>query len=639
VNSPAATRRVFWAAVWLAAVLVGIKAYYLGASPRDWSGPSEFLRALAAISYRDALFAAMAWTAGRGALVACGSRRLWRSLTSVSFVAIAALAGIYAVVSVLVFGVFGGFPTYSLLALVGDVRMLSSSVAARMTPPVVATLIVLPLAYTLLVEAFTRSVRPDAPRRRIGGAIVFGSLAVWLAVGMSAFSADWSTRHDRRVADNPHWVLASSWWDVLTSDGTVRLTDRFPADLLKDFDPIRGNRTMRAGRPPNVIVIVLESVAARWTSLNGGPYDSTPVLARESARALVVQNFYAHVGRSSNSLAAMFVSAYPKLGFRDITEEYPDLPGTSLASLFRDRGYRTAFVTPSDLGWANWSAFLAQRGFGELKDIHQIACSAPISSWGVEDRCMVDSMIEFIGESRQHPFFLVGWTTQTHHPYEPTPGLPVVEMQREPVPDQWELDRYLNVLHDTDRHLGRLFDTLRRLRLDQDTLVVVVGDHGQAFGYPHDTYVQGRTMYEEDVHVPLMLWYPRLYKKGARSQVVGSHVDLAPTIADLTGLQPAPEWQGRSLFEPDRAQRAYFYVAEEQFTLGLREGPWKYIVNLREGFDELYNLDRDPDEQQNLAAAERERAALMRQRLAAWTEANRRQYDAASQPLRTAAFR
>jgi arylsulfatase A-like enzyme len=229
----------------------------------------------------------------------------------------------------------------------------------------------------------------------------------------------------------------------------------------------------------------------------------------------------------------------------------------------------------------------------------------------------------------------MGWTTQTHHPYEPTPGVPVIQMLHEPVPDQWELDRYLNVLHETDRHLGRLFDTLRRLRLDQDTLVVVVGDHGQAFGYPHNTYIQGRTLYEEDVHVPLMMWYPRVYKAPARSNVVGTHVDLAPTIAELVGMPPAPDWQGRSLFDGTRTQRAYFYVADDQFTLGLREGPWKYIINLREGADELYNLEQDPDEQNNLAANESTRTARMRERLAAWTEANRRQYEGAAELLRT----
>ena len=52
----------------------------------------------------------------------------------------------------------------------------------------------------------------------------------------------------------------------------------------------------------------------------------------------------------------------------------------------------------------------------------------------------------------------------------------------------------LNVVHETDRHLARIFEAVRRAGLEQDTLIVVTGDHGQAFGYPHDTYVQGRTV-------------------------------------------------------------------------------------------------------------------------------------------------
>ena len=90
-------------------------------------------------------------------------------------------------------------------------------------------------------------------------------------------------------------------------------------------------------------------------------------------------------------------------------------------------------------------------------------------------------------------------------------------------------------------------------------------------------------MYEEDVHVPLMFWFPRLYRQPTRTSAVGSHIDLAPTIAELAGVPPAPDWQGRSLFDRTRAPRAYFYVAEDHFTLGLREDNWKYIFTLREG--------------------------------------------------------
>ena len=171
------------------------------------------------------------------------------------------------------------------------------------------------------------------------------------------------------------------------------------------------------------------------------------------------------------------------------------------------------------------------------------------------------------------------------------------------MPDQYELERYLNVLHETDRHLGRLFDTVRRLKLDQDTLIVVMGDHGQAFGYPHNTYIQGRTMYEEDVHVPLMFWFPRRYQMATRSNDGGRPGRPRPDDRRARRGAAGAGLAGTEPLRTTRSSRAYFYVAEDHFTLGLREGNWKYIFALREGVEELYDLDKDPDEQHNLAKA------------------------------------
>ena len=438
-------------------------------------------------------------------------------------------------------------------------------------------------------------------------------------------------------------MFIASWWEAANGDNRARLTEPFlDADLL-DFAPFGarvrprpsvilsrtvGGRRARtpAVRPPNVILVVLESVAARWTSLHGNAYQTTPSLAAETDRAMAFDSFYSHIGRSSNALGAILLSAYPKIGFRDLTEEYPQVPGTSLATLFRARGYSTAFITPSDLTWAGWNGFLGDRGFQSVRDFHRLACPTPLSSWGVEDRCMVDDILDFMDRETGHPFFVIAWSQQTHHPYEPTPGVPFLDLLREPTPDDYELERYLNVLHETDHHLGRLFDGIRRAGLDQDTVVIVTGDHGQAFGYPHDSYIQGRTIYEEDVHVPLVLWFPRLYRSAARSKVVGSHVDLAPTIADIVGLPAAPDWQGRSLLDADRPPRAYFYVAEDEFKLGVRENGWKYILDLRGGIEELYELERDPTEQRNVVTEQPRLSRRLRQRLAAWTEANHRQY-------------
>ena len=631
------TRRLLWAAAWLAIVFVALKGLYLGVpAARTVHALLDYLRDLAAVSFVDVWFAAGVWFSARMALWLVRKRpAASRAVVGVTLT-LGAVSCLYALASVYFFGVFGGFLTYPLLALVGDVRMLRSSVAAQVTPGTLAGLVVVPILYLVLAAGTTRllSAAPSSWRRR---SVALAILGAWTIFGQQSFARDWTTRRDRQVAANAQWTFAASWWQAITGQGAVRMAERFaPADLT-DFEPhqrgpltLRGAREARliaARRPPNVILIVLESVSARWTSLNGGAYDATPNLKAEAARGLVFQNAYAHIGRSSNSLGSILLSAFPKLDFRDLTEEYPRMPGTSLAEVFRGRGYRTAFLTPSDFDWAGWNTFLDRRGFGELIDHHGLPCPTLLSSWGVEDRCVVDGMIRFIEKDPARPFFLMAWTQQTHHPYEPSPGVPLIEFAREPVTDAYDLNRYLNVLHETDHHLERLFETIRRAGLADDTLIVVTGDHGQAFGEPHDTYMQGRTVYEEDVNVPLMFWYPRLYRSAARSSAIGSHVDLAPTIADLVGIPAPPDWQGRSLFDPGHPPRAYFYVAEDHFTLGVREENWTYIFDLREGTEELYDLSTDPTEQRNIAASQPERCARLRQRLAAWTDANRRQYD------------
>ena len=82
---------------------------------------------------------------------------------------------------------------------------------------------------------------------------------------------------------------------------------------------------------------------------------------------------------------------------------------------------------------------------------------------------------------------------------------------------------------------------------------------------------------------------------------VGSHVDLAPTIAELIGVPAAPDWIGRSLFDDRHPHRAYFYVAEDHFGLAVRGELEVPVYSVRDGRDELSDLDADPLEQHNVA--------------------------------------
>jgi len=230
---------LFWAAVWLALVLVGVKAYYLGA--RGDLTTVELLanlRSLAAISYHDVAFAFVAWAVARAALFLSASRT-WAGRGVVSaFILFATLSCLYAIASIIAFGVLGGFLTYALLQMIGNVRMLSSSIVVYLSRRVELGLVTVPLTYIGLVWLSTR-MRPLARGPRwIRAAAALTMLIIWALVGHRTYISEWATHYDWRIADNAPWVLASSWWRAMRADRTVRLTERFTPEDMADFEPV-----------------------------------------------------------------------------------------------------------------------------------------------------------------------------------------------------------------------------------------------------------------------------------------------------------------------------------------------------------------------------------------------------------------
>ena len=161
-------RRLFWAAVWLAMVLLALKAYYLGAPQAPTVHAAwDYICDLAAISFIDVLYAALLWAAGAAALRLAG-RRPWTRLVIVAAVdAVAATSCLYALASVLFFNIFGGFLTYPLLSLVGDVHMIRSSVEAQVSAGILTALVVLPLGVPD-VGGCDDAVVPGQPRTTLG---------------------------------------------------------------------------------------------------------------------------------------------------------------------------------------------------------------------------------------------------------------------------------------------------------------------------------------------------------------------------------------------------------------------------------------------------------------------------------------
>ena len=166
--------------------------------------------------------------------------------------------------------------------------------------------------------------------------------------------------------------------------------------------------------------------------------------------------------------------------------------------------------------------------------------------------------------------------------------------------------------------MGRLLRWLENQNLIDSTLVVIVGDHGEAFGR-HGHFVHATNIYEEGVHVPLIFINPVLFS-GEEYSTIGGLIDIAPTILDILDLQLPQKWQGSSLFSNNRVNRVYFFTAWSNYLFGFRQDNIKFIFDASNNKYEIYDLYKDPQETHNLTEQQPDFVKEGTQRLAAWVQ-------------------
>ena len=176
---------------------------------------------------------------------------------------------------------------------------------------------------------------------------------------------------------------------------------------------------------------------------------------------------------------------------------------------------------------------------------------------------------------------------------------------------------YLALIAHIDNQLARLFDALTDAGISQNTLVVFISDHGEMLG--EHGYFGKCVMYEGSVRVPWLLKWPGRLPEGVVLSEPVAGVDLMPTLLDLAGVALSATVHGRSLASDIRTGREprpkpvlaeiasfpgiYDKDSDDQelaYTVMVRDGQWKYIRH-RNALDELYDLNRDPEEMKNLA--------------------------------------
>jgi arylsulfatase A-like enzyme len=391
------------------------------------------------------------------------------------------------------------------------------------------------------------------------------------------------------------------------------------ADSLKYKEKNRKNTLGEFTGIKNVIMVVLESTPANVVAPYDKKYKATPNIEGLLNNAIVFDHVYAHAPATNKTMFSVLCSSFPWLSYNSETQEFPGISIPSMASVLKKKGYRTAFFNSGDNRFQSAGEFLSAHDFETIKDYSNVNCNRKFreeqKGWdalnGLDDACTANELIEWIHSENKKPFFGVIWTYQTHYPY-----FCGDEMQNFNDYNK-ELNKYLNAVKHSDEIVGRIVGSLKASGHFDSTLVVIIGDHGEAFG-THDQKTHASKIYEENIHIPCLFINPAF--KSKRLPNAGGVADIAPTVLSVLNVEPAEQWQGVSLFERKYSDRTYFFCPWSDYLFGFREGKMKYIFNATKNSSELYDLEKDPLETRNLAAGSNTNISVYQQKLAAWVQ-------------------
>lgn len=379
---------------------------------------------------------------------------------------------------------------------------------------------------------------------------------------------------------------------------------------------LRRDKKIQAG-DLNLLVITLDTTRADHLGAYGYSKADTPNLDFLAHNGIMFEQCYTPVPLTLPAHCSLFTGRYPlSLNVRDNGIYILGNGETTLAEKMKEKDFHTFAVIAAFV-------LLSKFGIGQGFDIYDDSLNSHkmynnyTSEISASD--VYRKFLQWFEANYQRRFFAWIHLYDPHAPYSPP------KKYAEKFADTLE-GRYAGEIAYTDSCVGNIVKMLKTRNILDNTLIVVVGDHGEAFG-EHQEYGHGFFCYEEALKVPLIFYNPSLFLEAHRIPDRVNLIDIMPTLLDLYGLTPPPGIQGRSFSrllsgKREKAQReVYFESMHGRDEMGwapltgIIDGQYKYI-SLPE--PELYDLEADSVEKENLFLKKNRLAKELDKKLLAW---------------------
>ena len=384
--------------------------------------------------------------------------------------------------------------------------------------------------------------------------------------------------------------------ELLGGNGSAFLSSRYPL--------LRASQGTEQGNRKNIVIFLLESWSGEDIGCLGSQKGVTPVFDDLARKGLLFNHFYATGIRTPEGVFSILCSfpnqpQRPIMGWPAIYHDH----WRSISQILSEAGYHNVCIHGRDLHFARLRKFLRFIQFHKIIDYRDFPASAKPStdSWrGYDDEELMRRADGEFGTIKDRPFFGIISTMNTHPPFHTPEGFTLT------FPSTSLSNKFLNALKYSDRTLGLFFDLARKKSYFKNTIFLFVADHART---------RERLSLSDQHHIPLLIYSPG-YISPSINPVVGSQVDLVPTILGLLQLKAYHASWGRNLLEVPKDEGFAICVAGDE--VRWRDSRYLLNDNLTEHPPLLFDLTKDPTCTTDLWPQQAETGEVFKTRLRAY---------------------